>query len=82
MFVSGKLMKRVFSLSINKENEFFSKDYITARSRFLAALDSIHEKVDHSFYEVRSTQYSSLFLDTAHRSATLRKKKLFIFLRY
>jgi hypothetical protein len=59
-------------------DEFFSRDYVEARSRFLAALDSIPKKIDHSFFEVKSIRHSSLFMDVAHIKPIHFKKKLFI----
>ena len=75
---SDKLRRGQFKLKMDTKEDFFSKDYVQARSRFLAALDSLQEKVDHSAYEVRSSQLPSLYLDVAHISATRGKKKLFI----
>ena len=63
-------------MDINQD--FFSRDYTQARSRFLTALDSLQEKVEHSSFEVKSAQYASLFLDVAHVPARFKKKKLFI----
>lgn len=58
--------------------DFFSLDYLQARSRFLGALDSLHQRVEHSSLELKSSCYSSLSLDAAHIQATHSKKKLFI----
>lgn len=63
---------------MNEGIGFFSADYIQARSRFLIALDSLQKKVHHSSLDIKSSQYSSLFVDAAHIQATHSRKKLFI----
>ncbi len=63
---------------MSEKVDFFSVDYIEARSRFLAALDSLQGPVEHSSLEVKSSRYSSLFLDAAYLRAVHKKKKLFV----